>query len=307
MCAIYSDDFKMTPIVTTGILGKSKEAGLSLAKQITDSALLDIKGLYLFMDGLKASDPDTMLRELQNQSKLKVPIFVGSAGEPLLWKNTYQFYGDKVLEDSVVGIIFSGKVSISVASSNASHDLGAFHEVTKAGGARIYEIDNRPAIELFKEIYGSGDAKISGLTAISVCLGTKVVMSNGEVLELRIPLASYDDGSILMAASWPVGTKIYVCQRNIELIPPQNAEAVKIVLDMHGGRKPQLVFESDCMGRSPEQIGLEASRKEIQSIIDVTNGESLMFGGYFYGELASIDNVAAFHNWTGSVGCLYVE
>lgn len=261
------------------------------------------------IDGLHASDPDSMLNEISTSIPKDISIFGGSASEPLLWKNTYQFYDEEVFEDSVVGVVFSGNITIEVGSSHGSQELGGFHIITKAEGSKIFEIDNKPAIELFTEIYGNDQKEINAVTAAGVCLGTKIKSQSGgdDHLELRIPLASYDDGSILMAAAWEEGTNIYVCQRNIELITKRNTEVIKKILKKHNNQKPILVFDSDCLGRSAEQIGSEASKNEVDSALHAFDGFVPWFGAYLYGEFSSLEGVAAFHNWTGAFACIYID
>lgn len=309
VCAISSDDFKMTPFISRGLSYSSKEAGARMKDAIIKENISNIKGLYLVLDGLRAIDPDSMLAEVSKSLPEGTPVFGGSASEPLLWKNTYQFYDTEVLEDSVVGIVFSGDIMIDVTSSHGSQELGGVHTVTRAEGSRIFEIDNKPAMNLFTELYGFKQTEINGVTAIGVCLGTKIIIPNDheEHLELRIPLSSNKDGSIVMAAAWPEGTKIYICQRDIELISKRNKEVIESLLKRHDGKIPLLVFESDCMGRSGDQIGKEAADKDVSSAIEAFPGDPLWFGAYLYGELASIKGVAAFHNWTGSFACIYVD
>ncbi|HXK38325.1 MAG TPA: FIST N-terminal domain-containing protein [Candidatus Paceibacterota bacterium] len=309
VCAIKSDDFIMTPLVAKGLIGRSGAAGRELAAQIEASGKNDIKGLYLFLDGLHAADPDSLLREVEHALPPATPVFGGTASEPLLWKNTYQFYDDEVLEDAAVGVLFSGKINIAVTSSHGSQELGAVHEVTKADGARIYEIDNKPAMHLFTELYGAEQKQISAAMAAGVCLGVRVPeeVVGGERMELRVPLTSLDDGSIIMAAAWPTGTKIYVCQRNGERIIDRADSAAKELVAMRKGIQPLVVFHADCVGRSADQVGKDVAFSEVRATIDAFPQDTPWFGAYVYGELASVGGKAAFHNWTGAIASMYIE
>ncbi len=309
VCAISSDDFKMTPVMAKGLSAGSGAVGINIKNEILGKNILDIKGLYLVVDGLHISDPDSMLREISTSLPKEAAIFGGSAAEPLLWKNTYQFFDDAVYEDSVVGVIFSGHITIDVTSSHGSQELGGFHVVTRANGPKIFEIDNKPAMNLFSELYGSEQKEINAMTAAGVCLGTKIYTKEGkdEHLELRIPLSSDKDGSIIMAAAWSEGTKIFICQRNVELISKRNLEVISELLLRHEGKTPVLVFEADCLGRSADQIGKDDAAQDILSSVNAFRGEPLWFGAYFYGELASVEEIAAFHNWTGAFACFYLD
>lgn len=309
VCAISSSDFKMTPLIAHGLLDNSRQAGKDLSNIILDKKIDDIRGLFLMLDGLHISDPDSMLTEIFASIPKNVAVFGGSAAEPLLWKNTYQFYDEEVYEDSVVGVVFSGNITIEVGSSNGSQELGGSHIITKAEGSKIFEIDNKPAMELFKEIYGEDQKEINAVTATGVCLGIKSSSphEDNDSLELRIPLASYDDGSVLMAAAWKNGTNIYICQRNVDLIANRNRDLINKILDNHNDKKPILVFQSDYIGRSADQIGIEAAKNEIDETLNSLGTSVSLFGAYLYGELSSLDGLPAFHNWTGAFACLYIE
>lgn len=309
VCAIKSDDFTMTPLMTRGLLGRSAVAGKELAGAIKMSGVDNIRGLYLYLDGLHSSDPDSLLLELESVLPNGAPVFGGTASEPFLWKNTYQFFNDEVLEDAVVGVLFSGKVNIVVTSSHGSQELGAVHEVTKAEGTMISEIDHKPAMDLFSDLYGSKQTTINATTAVGVCLGVRAptVIPGGESVELRIPLAAQEDGSIIMAAAWPVGTKIYICQRDASRIVERSASVAKSLVEGHGGDKPLVVFHADCVGRAADQIGKDVALAEVRATIDAFPPDTPWFGAYVYGELASVGGKPAFHNWTGAIASFYLE
>lgn len=309
VCVMKSDEFKLFPIMIRGLFGRSELAGKELANAILKIGQDNVRGLYLYLDGLRVSDPDSLLREVEKVLPHGAPVFGGTASEPYLWKHTYQFYNDEVLEDAAVGVLFSGKINIAVASSHGSQELGAVHEVTKAEGAKIYEIDHKPAMNLFSELYGSEQKTINATTAVGVCLGVRapLVEAGGETIELRVPLASAEDGSIIMAAAWPVGTKIYVCQRDTNRIIDRALSVAKDLSDNHGGTQPFIVFHSDCVGRSADQIGRDVSDAELRATIDAFPPETPWFGAYMYGEFAQVGGKPAFHNWTGSIASIYSE
>ncbi len=309
VCVMKSDEFKMHPFVVQGLLGRSSAAGKEFADKLRATGVDDARGLFLFLDGLKAADPDAFLREVDEVLPKGVPVFGGTASEPLLWKNTYQFFGDDVLEDAAVGVLFSGKVDIIVTSSHGSRDLGVIHEVTKAEGPRIYEIDGRPAIGLFTDLYGEEGREISAATAAGVCLGVRTddTSSNDQHIELRVPLASEDDGSIIMAAAWPAGTKIYLCQRDPARILEQAKQAASSLVEQRGGARPLVVFHADCVGRSIDQIGRDAAVAEVRATIDAFPADTPWFGAYVYGELAPVGGKSGFHNWTGAIASFYSQ
>lgn len=309
VCAIKSDEFHMYPLLSRGLLGRTAAAGEEIGTAIAKLGKQDIRGLYLFADGLRVADPDALLAAIEAKIPAGVPVFGGTASEPFLWKNTYQFYNDEVLEDSTVGILFTGKLNIAVVSSHGSEELGAVHEVTRAEGARIYEIDNKPAMHLFTELYGVEQKEVSATTAVGVCLGVRpqTIEEGGEAVELRVPLSSEKDGSIIMAAAWPVGTKIYICQRDAARIIERAGTVARDLVAKHGGAKPLLVFHADCVGRSADQVGRDVSVAEVRATIDAFPKGTPWFGAYVYGELAPVGGHPAFHNWTGAIASLYLE
>ncbi len=88
-----------------------------------------------------------------------VAIFGGGAVPdfPLVypWVGAEQFYGDRVLADSVPILILSGPLKISVGVDHGWKPVGRPAVVTRSKNNHVYEIDGEPVIDFYRRYVGT--------------------------------------------------------------------------------------------------------------------------------------------------------
>ena len=80
-----------------------------------------------------------------------VPVIGGAAGDQLRFEGTKQLCNDTVVSDAVVILMLHGPIEFSSGVSTGYSQMGFPHVVTKADGATVHEIDNRPAADLYAD------------------------------------------------------------------------------------------------------------------------------------------------------------
>jgi hypothetical protein len=304
---IASDTMTCTPVLAHGINEDAAAAGKDLASQLNAAWPTDPQFLLLISDGLKIN-PDKLFQGLESTLTAKLPFIGGTAGETSAFKNTYQYFNDQVLQDVAIGVLFAGTFTYDVGVSHGSRPVGITREVTKAEGNHIFEIDHKPAFEVFKEFLGADVTELTNATVSGVCLGVATPEEAREAYEdvaLRIPIAlDKDDGSIYIAGEWPVGTQLLVCRRDPESIIRRATEIAEGIKARHDNKDPLLVMHFDCAGRSKTLIGEETAIKEVAAN-QVFGKDVPWFGFYTFGEIAPILDKNYFHNWTSVVLAIY--
>ncbi len=114
---------------------KSKLKSYQLCLATPDSLTADGT---LIVDGLKLALGD------------RFPILGGLACDQLQFNQTYQFFNTEVLSDSVPILLFSGNLLFSHGVANGWHPISRKAVVTKIEKDIIYEIDNKPALDFYK-------------------------------------------------------------------------------------------------------------------------------------------------------------
>ncbi|KQB97100.1 hypothetical protein AL073_08540 [Loktanella sp. 1ANDIMAR09] len=111
---------------------------------------MDINLGIAMLEGLGTNIHD-LVGGLQNALGAGVPIVGGAAADQLRFQGTRQICNDIVTSDAVVILTVHGSVKVSVGVATGYTPLGQPHLVTKAEGAVVHQIDNRPAAELYAD------------------------------------------------------------------------------------------------------------------------------------------------------------
>ncbi len=95
-----------------------------------------------------------------------IKLFGGTAADQWQFKNTYQFYNNEVLEDTIPLIMFSGPVHVSSSAQSGWKGIGPIGTITKSEGNTVYMIDNMTALAFYKSLLGdaalpSGDRPLA--------------------------------------------------------------------------------------------------------------------------------------------------
>lgn len=303
---ISSESTRFTVAKAGGLKADPEKAGATIAEQMNAAWPEKPQALLVLADGITIN-PDALFRGLEKTLKAPLPFIGGTAGELFEFKQTYQYFDGEVMSDGVVCVLLSGDVGIEVGVSHGSKPIGIVRTVTKAEGNHLYEIDGKPAFEIFQEFLGPEVKDLSGTTITGVCLGVEVpeeMKGKYEDVILRIPVGmDPKDHSLYMAAEWPVGTKVFVCRRDPESMIRRTREIADKVKSMIG-KPPALLLHFNCAGRSKKFIGAETARRVVEET--QSWGASVpCFAFYTYGEIAPVAGKNQFHNWSSVLCAIY--
>jgi predicted transcriptional regulator len=172
-----------------------KEIGKSLAKDVLNKLKdvspkisLDEKLIgFVFFDW--NSDGEYEIVEGISSVLSGVPIVGGTSGDCFKFERTFQIYKDNVLENSVVIAIGTCSKKVDVIYGHGYKTTQYYARVTKAEGNVVYELDGKPAFEVYAKM-------ISEHTGISYKdIVKKFKPKNFRNLDLVIlyPLGIHDD------------------------------------------------------------------------------------------------------------------
>ncbi len=307
---IKSDQIKFTPVLAEGLKDDSKAVGKEIASKLAENWPEKPKFILMFPGGLTVNT-DGFFKGLEDGLPEKIPFVGGTSGGTVDFKKTYQFFNDRVLTDSAPCVLFSGDMMFETAVSHGAQSSGMKNVITKAEGNILYEFNNKPAVELYKEYLGSDVDELDLLAQSSVCLGTKVPKEFGDKYEdviLRIPLAIQKDGSFIMTAEWKEGTEVFVCMRDHKRIIEKalkRAEEIKTKIKDKGS-EPELILHFNCLGRGKVIMGRDVSKEEVEVSQKIISKDIPWLGWYTYGEIAPVGDKNEFHNWSSVYLAIYL-
>src|SRR5215204_2922558 len=209
--AISSDELKWTNGLAAGLEVEPRAVGKRVAQDLLPHLSTDTIGLFVFPDGVKdfvvptENLVDNFFAGLEEnlQSDRFLPLWGGGAGNNFNdWASPpYQYCDDEVITDGVSYVLLSGKARAGWAISHACIPIGGERIVTRSQGNIIYEIDGRPAMEVFKEYIPEGTLTNDGdwfryAVSLSLCFRAPSYMKDEEYVVRGMPVVSMADGSI---------------------------------------------------------------------------------------------------------------
>ncbi len=282
--------------------GKSLVADLS-KKHTFDDAL----SLLVFPDGL-GGDGCKVIDGINSALTDKLEIVGGCLGDGDEFGRTYQFYDGNVYEDSIPGLLISGKSSFrtGIGVRSGFESIGNKMFCTESDGNIVKKIDGVNALELYKELLGEERSKRLPGIFLEYPFGLideKVAISGEEYFQLRCGLtADENEGSISCAGSIPEGSAITITAGSrSDLINGARLAAEQAKTSL-GDVRPKLTMVFSCVGRKLV-LGRRVS-EEIDVVQKTIGSDVPLIGFYTYGEIGPIDKdrnslcEAKFHNET---------
>ncbi|NEQ43908.1 MAG: hypothetical protein F6K00_10265 [Leptolyngbya sp. SIOISBB] len=276
-------------------LGVSQDELAAAQRAIPDLNGAEPKLCYAIAEGLGV-DGVTIVKGLGSALGEGIPIFGGLAGDDWRFEQTYQFFGNQVLQDAVTTLIFSGNLFVSCGVATGQHPIGKQGRVTKARGNTLYEVEGQSVKVFYQRYFGN---------AISIELaggswgGAVAVFEPGEeTFYVRSPNnQDTQTGSIEYFGNIPEHSLIQFTETNTESLLSAAREALEKAQSTYHGQHPSAALIVSCSSRM-KLLGTRASEEYsiAQSVLqDLPN-----IGFHAYGEICPLadQGKSYFHNET---------
>lgn len=259
----------------------------------------DLQHLFFFAPGLfNASEIIESIILQEN-----ISISGGFAGDTK-FDHTYLQLNEKGGEDIVVFIgLYGSSLHIEISSETGLHEFGSQRVITKSHKNIVYEIDNKPAIELYKRYLGkkAKDLPVSALRfPLNVHNGHKNDKTICTVMKIN------EDHSLVFAGNIHEGATVKLMKTNVHNILDSAFLAAKKIRPFNA--KPSLTLTISCSIR--RSVLKQFSEKEIEIIQDILGSNTQIVGFYSYGEIAKFrqeKRQSPLRNQTLTITTIYEE
>lgn len=263
-----------------------KQSSQAISQAIGQQLGREPKLLCLFPDGL-VTDGAAVVSGVASGLGGQ-PCFVGAAsGDDFHFEKSYQYWQTTVLTNSIVAFALDGDFHCGIGVRHGWKSLGRPHQVTRATGNIIYEIEGEPAITLYHEYFGKEKIDMIGplgRLAVNYPLGIRSPAGQGWLI--RDPFFVRTDGSIRCAAAIPQDSEVYVMISGKEETMAAAKAAASEALSNLGESKPKAIINFNCIAKN-RIFGVETN-EEIQAILETIGSHVPLVGCYSYGQLASL-------------------
>jgi hypothetical protein len=314
--AISSEELQWHNGLATGLESDPRAVGRRVAKDLLPHLSAETIGLFVFPDGLKdfvvptQNLVDNFFGGLEENlpSERFLPMWGGGANVNINnWEPpTYQYCDDEVITDGVSYALLSGKARAGWAVSHACIPIGGERIVTRSKGNIIYEIDGKPAMEVFEEYLPEGSLTHDGdwfryVISLALCFRAPSYMKDEEYVVRGMPAVSMADGSITVQTEVPEGTSVWLSSRDKEKVFNGFDRMATQIKNQLGAEKPKLVFQFECATRGKmmfrDQEKLQLQKRFRQSL----DPEAPWVGFYTVGEIGPVEEHNLRHLYTSVV------
>lgn len=282
-------------IRTKNILDYNKDAqklGQSLYQEMPKE---NLKHLFVLSEGSFVNG-STLIEGLEENIRNKVPISGGMCGDDAKFEKTLASYKENPKEGEVVLIGFYGEtLEISFASFGGWSTFGPERIITKSEANILYEIDDQPALDLYKKYLGD---KANQLPQASLLYPLNVTPKGKNEPVVRTILGiDNEKQSMTLAGDVPMNSKVQLMMASVDAIAEGANQAAKLAMK-NRVNPPQLALLVSCVGR--KLVMNQRVEEEIERVHEVVGEQTAITGFYSYGEMApfSGNSFCDLHNQT---------
>ncbi|MFB1487001.1 MULTISPECIES: FIST signal transduction protein [unclassified Thiocapsa] len=291
--ARFEDTRLETAVVPAGLSNRSRETGIALAEQL---AAPDLKGILVLSDGLHVNGSQ-LVDGLNAVLKGSVIVTGGLAGDGDRFQRTWVLDQDRPVELTVAALgLYGERVRIGHGSRGGWDIFGPERRVTRAAGNQLFELDGRPALQLYKEYLGE---LASGLpaTALRFPLALRADAGDEKRLVRTILAVDEEDGSMTFAGDIPEGSLAQLMRTNLDHLVDGAEDAALMTRNSGSNGERTLAIAISCVGR--RMVLGERADEEVEATLEALPPGTRQVGFYSYGEIAPYASGACdLHNQT---------
>lgn len=290
-----STEIKSAQVALSEVDFNSLEAGKGLVSQLSKEGL---KHIFVVSDGLNVNGSE-LVKGMTSVLSSEVTITGGMAGDGSNFSKTVIVEPDgKIAQDSVSAIGFYGDaLEIGFGSRGGWVSFGVDRLVTKSKGNVLFEIDGKPALDLYKSFLGE---KASDLPASGLLFPLSMRDHEDQVPVVRTILAvSEEEKSLTFAGDIPQGSFVRLMKANNDRLI-NGAEEAALAASLPSGNDSELALLVSCVGR--KLVLKQMVEEEVESVAEALN-HPIITGFYSYGELAPFNHSdpCELHNQTMTI------
>lgn len=272
---------------------QARKLGLELAGE-------DLAGIFILCPGLNING-SAVTRGFASAVGPKVSISGGLAGDQTSFSKTYTLLNGEISENSMVAVGFYGKhVRIGTGSKGGWAPFGPARRVTKSDGNILFELDNKPALDLYKQYLGD---KADQLPYSGLLYPFSILEDDqSETGLIRTILdVNHENKSLTLAGDMPEGKLVRLMHADVDQLIVGAENAAEEAHLIESGDVTSVALLVSCVGR--KLVMADDVIEEIEAVKNVLGPCTRMAGFYSYGEIciSDITKAAELHNQTMTI------
>jgi hypothetical protein len=287
----------------------SYEEARKMAKALKEQSD-DINMIHILASGIDIA-ADRAIEGIASVFGANMPIFGGTSSDNMRAISSYQFYNDQILERGAIMIGYADpSLSVEMGVHHGSVPIGQPFTVTRSSANRVFELNHQPAwpflMDKLNQARDSHPGPCIPVAGLAELLPQSYHDSYDNQHILRVIVKVEEDGSFYMPVDCPDQTKLWVTQRDEQLIFNGLDRMMNRMKKQLIGKEIVAVFHTDCAARGRAMFNKIAKDEIIEKMQSplMPNGPVPWLGMYGFGEFTSLQNTNLFHNYTTSIYAL---
>jgi hypothetical protein len=286
-----------TAVIDISEASNSFHAGQSLGGALDPAGL---KNVLIISDGQKVNGSDLVLG-LQESLPPDTIITGGLAGDGPRFQSTLVGLNNVPTEGKIVAVGFYGNaLSVTYGSVGGWDVFGPERLITKSEANILFELDNEPALDIYKLYLGDYANELPGS---GLLFPLSIRTPDGHSVVRTILGINEEHKSLTFAGNMPVDTYAQLMKASFDGLIEGASDAAQNSVQ-NSNEQPDLAILISCVGR--KLVLDQRIEEEVEVVRAIYGNETAITGFYSYGEISpSLNSVKCdLHNQTMTITTL---
>jgi len=271
---------------------ESESVGEALMQDLTAP---DLRHVLIFSDGLKVNGT-SLARGLRSKLPAEVSATGGLAGDGPRFENTTVVLDEKAGSGLVAAIgLYGPDLEVHWGSAGGWSAFGPRRKVTRAKDNVLFELDDKPALALYKTYLGE---RAKGLPSTGLLFPLELVAEDESGTSLVRTILAVDEHtqSLTFAGDVPEGRYVRLMKASTDKLILGAEYAVEMMASPE--TKPEVALLVSCVGR--RLVLGQRVEEEVEAAATKLGNPPGMVGFYSYGEIGpgGLSHGCELHNQT---------
>ena len=286
---------KTSSITTDGENMPSHKAGKELIEQLPAEGL---KYVFVVSEGSFVNGSQ-LSKGMNAGTKDNILITGALCGDAARFEKTLASYNENPKGGEIIAIGFYGEsLEVTFGTNGGWTPFGPERIVTKSKDNLLFELDGKPALDLYKTYLGDKSKELPG----AALLYPLKVKSSDEKKSIVRTILNIDEeeNSMILAGDILEGSTVQLMMTNVDNIVSAAEGGAKHAIDLRKN-KPELAILVSCIGR--KLVLDQRVEEEVEEVVEIVGDDTVVCGFYSYGEIAPFDGEmnCQLHNQTMAI------
>ena len=253
--------------------------GKKLANELNDP---ELNHIFLLSDGSVVNGSE-LVRGIHEHLSDHVSVTGGLAGDYYDFNDTYVLFNNSCDTHKVAAVGFYGDhLQVGHGCFGGWDPFGPDRLITRSEGNILYELDDQPALQLYKRYLGEHATELPASGLLFPLSIRKNTATSGQVR--TILGVDEEQQSLIFAGDVPEGSYARLMKANNNRLLDGAHDAALEARKMQNDLSPDLALLISCVGR--RMVLKQRIEEELEEVSEILGPHTAITGFYSYGEIA---------------------